>query len=251
MSPNEPSGLPDPAGHATAAPAEPPRSRWQKFRLVVKVVELRLRFITLMVVTGLVFAYWDTLWNRYDKWMRPTAHAHAAASGAESYCPMHPQVVRDEPGSCPICGMPLTRRKKGENEVLPAGVVARVQLAPFRVRQGGIATAEVAYAPPVETLTALGTVEFDERRMASIASKVRGMSRVETLHVNFTGTDVIAGQELAELYSPELYQGIQELLLARGSPSEATRIQSPLGLSILGDPQELTRLSVEKLKLWG
>src|SRR3974390_2554641 len=74
-----------------------PMTRWQKFRLVVKVVELRLRFIGLMAITGLVFAYWDTLWNRYDKGMRPAAETHAAVSGIEYYCPMHPQVVQDEP----------------------------------------------------------------------------------------------------------------------------------------------------------
>src|SRR5581483_7219238 len=94
-----------------SAPSEEARlTRWQKFRLVVKVVELRLRFIALMAATGLVFAYWDTLWNRYDKWMRPAAESHAAVAGIEYYCPMHPQVVQDEPGSCPICGMPLAKR---------------------------------------------------------------------------------------------------------------------------------------------
>ncbi|MGZ3386576.1 MAG: hypothetical protein ACXWO1_12415 [Isosphaeraceae bacterium] len=46
----------DPASVPATSPHE--LTRWQKFRLVVKVVELRLRFIALMAATGLVFAYW-------------------------------------------------------------------------------------------------------------------------------------------------------------------------------------------------
>jgi hypothetical protein len=34
--------------------------------------------------------------------------ADDAPEGASHYtCPMHPEVVREEPGSCPICGMDL------------------------------------------------------------------------------------------------------------------------------------------------
>ncbi len=33
-----------------------------------------------------------------------------AVAGAEYTCPMHPEIVRDEPGSCPICGMALEPR---------------------------------------------------------------------------------------------------------------------------------------------
>jgi P-type Cu+ transporter len=35
---------------------------------------------------------------------------HAAAAAAEYVCPMHPEVVRDRPGACPICGMALEPR---------------------------------------------------------------------------------------------------------------------------------------------
>src|SRR5262245_9235228 len=124
---------------------EVPMSRWQKFRLVVKVVELRLRFIALMAITGLAMAYRDTLGNYYDNGAQPDTVHHAAASGLEYYCPMHPQVVQGEPGSCPICGMPLAKRAKGEKSALPEGITARVELAPSRVRQAGITTAEVGY----------------------------------------------------------------------------------------------------------
>ena len=35
------------------------------------------------------------------------AVAPAAPGGALYTCPMHPEIVRDRPGSCPICGMAL------------------------------------------------------------------------------------------------------------------------------------------------
>jgi Cu(I)/Ag(I) efflux system membrane fusion protein len=231
---------------------ETPLSRWQKLRLVVKVVELRLRFVALMAITGLTFAYWDTLWNRYDKWMRPTTETHAAVSGIEYYCPMHPQVVQDDPGGCPICGMPLARRKKGEKAALPKGVLSRVQLTRLRVEQAGIQTAEVGYTPLMETLTTVGNVGFDERRLATIPSKVTGKSRVEKLYVNFTGREVQAGEPLAELYSPELHQAIQELLTAaRRAEADGAQVRTAAGRTLLGDRRELVRLSAEKLKRWG
>ena len=48
------------------------------------------------------------------------AHAH---NGASTYftCPMHPQIVRDEPGKCPICTMDLVKATK---QVAPAQPVA-------------------------------------------------------------------------------------------------------------------------------
>ncbi len=36
--------------------------------------------------------------------------AEAPASPVQYTCPMHPEVVRDAPGTCPECGMTLRRR---------------------------------------------------------------------------------------------------------------------------------------------
>jgi Cu(I)/Ag(I) efflux system membrane fusion protein len=239
-----------PQQHQRPDAAAPRVSGWKKARMVVKVVELRLRFVLLMAITGLTFAYWDTLWNRYDKWARPAAEkvAAASASGVEYYCPMHPGVVRDEAGTCPICGMPLSRRRKGDDVALPEGTLARVRLTPTRVQQAGVATVDVGFAPLAETITAVGTVEYDERRIRQIASKVRGLARVERLFVNFEGKDVTAGEPLAEVYGPELYQGVRELLLAQ----QVARNARPNGArAAIGDPSQMLRLAREKLELMG
>ncbi len=43
------------------------------------------------------------------RYLRPKVDARSVApiSGAQYTCPMHPEIVRDAPGSCPICGMAL------------------------------------------------------------------------------------------------------------------------------------------------
>jgi len=252
MSSNSHPGPADQAAPPELVPLDgPPLTRRQKFRLVVKVVELRLRFVALMAITGLGFAYWDTIANRYDKWMRPQAERPASASGIEHFCPMHPSVVQDEPGSCPICGMPLARRKKGEKAELPEGVTARISLDPARIVQAGIRTVEIGYAPLAQSLTTVGNVAFDERRLANIASKVPGRSRVETLYADYTGKVVKAGEPLAELYNPELAQAVQELLLARRSERASVPPQTGAARALLGDRIDMVRLSSEKLKRWG
>ncbi|SIO61661.1 membrane fusion protein, Cu(I)/Ag(I) efflux system [Singulisphaera sp. GP187] len=242
--------FPESSGSLASEPPAP-LTRWQKFRLVVRVVELRLRFIALMAITGLVFAYWDTIWNQYDKWTRPSEERRVVTSTMEFFCPMHPHVVRDDTGSCPICGMPLSMRKKEERATLAEGVTARIELAPFRIRQAGIQTVEVGYSPMTETLTTVGTVEYDERKRAQVASQFKGLARVETLAVNFTGVAVKAGDKLGELSSPELFQASQELLLAKRSSRETPRTPPGSGRAVAADGVEPVRLAEAKLKLWG
>src|SRR5262245_8975025 len=104
---------------------------------VLKILSARLRFVAIFVIAALVVGYWEHIKNHVAKWPRrpaaPDAPAHAAAPNMEYYCPRHPQVVRSEPGKCPICSMELVKREKGKAQILPADILARVQLSPQRV----------------------------------------------------------------------------------------------------------------------
>jgi membrane fusion protein, copper/silver efflux system len=223
---------------------------WTRLRLVIRVIELRLRFFVLMAVTGATFVYWDTISTHYQKWRHPR-NGPIVFTDVEYYCPMHPRVVRDQAGACSMCGMPLSRRKIGTNESLPEGVVSRVTLSPWRVIQAGVQTAPVEYASLMETLETVGRVDYDERHREIVSSKIRGKSRVERLFVNFEGTDVAAKQPLAELYAPELDQAIEELLLAQRATKEQSPNRSPISRSILGDSTDRLRVAQEKLERWG
>src|SRR5260370_898271 len=133
---------------------------------------------------------------------------------------MHRSVVRDNgKEKCPICFMPLSKRKKGETheEALPAGVVNRVQLSPYRVVLADIHTFRVDYQPLTKEITAVGYVEFNEREVKNVSARVKG--RIDTLNVNETGQMVDKDEVLASLYSPELNVTMQNALDAqkRGS----------------------------------
>src|SRR6266571_9021059 len=76
----------------------PPSSRptaWKRIRFLFKVVEIRLRFILVLVATFVLIGKWDTIKNVWEKWTRPAVADVRAASDSEYFCPMHPSVVRD------------------------------------------------------------------------------------------------------------------------------------------------------------
>jgi len=194
------------------------RKVWWWFDFLILVKLARLRFIGILLAIGIVIVKWDTLVAYYEKWTRPTTAQQVGSSDTEYYCPMHPSVIRDNPkDKCPICFMPLSKRKKGEstNEALPAGIVNRVQLSPYRVVLAGIQTWRVDYLPLSKEITTVGYVEFNERKLTQVAARVKG--RLDKLFVNQTGQMVHAGDELATLYSPELLVIVQNVVDSKRS----------------------------------
>jgi Cu(I)/Ag(I) efflux system membrane fusion protein len=192
---------------------------WQRVKFALRAIEVRLRFIGVFVVIGLSMAYWTTIEAYWDRWTRPDSVELVAEEGVEYYCPMHPSVVRSslEPNgavpNCPICGMPLSKRKIGAQAELPAGVLSRVQLSPERVHMAGVKTVAASYMPLMKQVRTVGYVQYDEARQSEIVSRVGGY--LERLLVDKTYVQVESGQPLAEIYSPDLYSGVQELLLAK------------------------------------
>ncbi len=153
----------------------------------------------------------------------------------EWFCPMHPSVVRDNSkDKCPICFMPLSKRKKGDvhDEVLPAGVVTRVQLSPYRVVLAGVQTWTLDFVPLVKDIAAVGFVEFDERGQRTVSARAKG--RIDQLFVNQTGQMVAEGDVLASLYSPELNVTVQNLVDAKRNNSPELLRSARNRLQLLG-----------------
>jgi membrane fusion protein, copper/silver efflux system len=220
-------------------------SKAHRIWTVVRILQVRLRFIVLMVLVGIIAGNWENIMNHYDRWRRPAAVAVGEQpQEIEYYCAMHPNIIRSEPGNCPICGMPLAKRAKtAHGAELPAGVLAQVQLTPLKVEMGRIGVSPVEYRLLSREIRTVGIADYDETRRAFISARIKG--RIDTLMVNYVGQQVKKGDPLASIYSPDLLVAQEELLLAvrgleqqKGKPTEESA-------------RSLVDSARQKLSLWG
>lgn len=112
----------------------------------LKLVQVRFRFFVIVLTSATLVSQWTKVQSLWDRWIWNTTSmaAVSSVSGAhEFFCPMDPGVLSVWPAICPICNMDLVPRRRMEAQILPEGVVARMQLTPYRIQLAGIRTTVV------------------------------------------------------------------------------------------------------------
>jgi len=167
-------------------------------------------------------------------------------------CSMHPQVIQDQPGDCPICGMKLVPLRKdtasagkdgrgsgrkvkyykstmllGEISQTPrkdsmgmdmvpvyegAEETQTITVDPATVQKMGVRTAVAKKGPLRRVIRTVGTIDYNETALADVTTKFRGW--IEKLYVDSTGKQVHKGEPLFDIYSPDLYSAQSEYVLA-------------------------------------
>ncbi|MFC7159289.1 efflux RND transporter periplasmic adaptor subunit [Pseudidiomarina halophila] len=124
------------------------------------------------------------------------------ADAIEYVCPMHSHIVRDEPGTCPICGMDL------EPQVQVDEIV--VQVSGQMQQNLGITTATVAETTLWRYLPTLATVQWNDNARWHVHPRASGW--LEELFVRSEGAQVQVGDPLYSIYSKELVVAQQDFL---------------------------------------
>lgn len=165
------------------------------------------------------------------------SHDHAADDGGYYTCSMHPQVVADAPGLCPICHMDLVRVEKNKNADPDA-----LQLNDEQIKLGNIHTDTIREGLFGDKIVLTGALNFNRDKMQSVSARVMG--RIEKLYFRDIGAFVAKGDPLLEIYSEELNNAKQEYLLALENKKNYGDINAI-------DFGQLIGAAKNKLLLWG
>ena len=139
-------------------------------------------------------------------------------------CPMHPEIIRNAPGSCPICGMDLVKKETGNKAVQDVELEALLKPANEFVVSTVPVTTIQQREEDIE-LNVVGTVAYDTRQAGAISSRVKG--RIEKLYIRYKYQPIKKGQRVMDIYSPELVTAQQNLIfLLRNDPNNASLINA-------------------------
>ena len=175
----------------------------------------------------------------------PSGTPPLATHRALYHCPMHPQIVSDKPGQCPICQMTLVRNIDEQQTSVgtPVPGLAAIGLSARKRQLLGARTVVAEIAPFVKTIRAVGQVAIDERRMQHVHTKIQGW--IEHLHAGAVGETVRRGDPLLTIYSPELLASQREYLVALDQRSRVAAAES----GVVGDADRLIESAKRRLLL--
>ena len=124
--------------------------------------------------------------------------------------PMDANYRRDKPGKSPM-GMDLVPVYASGGGGVDEGP-GTIEISPEVVNNLGVRTAQVERRPLTTRIKTVGYVQYDEDRLIHIHPRVEGW--IEKLYVKAAGDPVIQDQPLYELYSPQLVNAQEEMLLS-------------------------------------
>ena len=136
--------------------------------------------------------------------------AHAQQEGAP------PAKPAEAPQEKSMTGMPgMAAEKPSAQQAQPEQQeeeAPSIEIPKEKQKLIGVKTAVAQVQPLAKSIRTVGFVEYDQRRLNTINTKIEGW--IEKLYVSFTGTYVKKGEPVADIYSPELWATQQEFINA-------------------------------------
>ena len=194
-------------------------------------------------------------WFLWQKQHSGLATEQKAAQGKQLYtCAMHPFIIKDKPGTCPICGMELIKKIEAPadgtaqtpEQKQQADMLGHVSMSPTQRTMANVATVEAKKTTMNKEINAVGIVQYDQSRQAKATAWIAG--RIDRLNVNTVGAIVSKYKPVAEVYSPDLVATQQEYLLAVKSREQLKN--SPIA-SISQNGAGLVDSAKQRLMLFG
>ncbi len=142
-------------------------------------------------------------------------------------CSMHPQIVQDHPGDCPICGMhlePMRRSAAAQPDAAVESAPQAIAIDPVTMQNMGVRTDFVKRGPLVKTIRTVGAIEYNETGLSDVTLKYKGW--IERLFADTTGQAVKKGAPLFEIYSPDLVTAQNEYLIALDAGAGAEKLKA-------------------------